>query len=54
LLPVGYPWFDIRLLLQAARDQSQKVDWELVTEYLQIFHLESKLSELNRIHGQAE
>ncbi len=32
-------WHDIRLLIRAAREQHRPFDWELITDYLGIFHL---------------
>ena len=46
-------WTDIQLILEAAGENSDTVDWELVLSYLQIFGLESKLPELKRYYGQA-
>ncbi len=47
-------WADIRMLLEAAGQQGTRIDWALVTEYLRIFHLEAKLTELKEIHGHAD
>jgi hypothetical protein len=45
-------WSDIRMLVDSARERGAAIDWELVGDYLTIFHLEEKLSELKRRHGQ--
>lgn len=47
-------WADIRMLLEAAGQQKVVIDWELVAEYLRIFHLEGKLTELKEYHGHAD
>ena len=46
-------WADIQLILEAAGENGDTVDWELVLSYLEIFSLESKLPELKRYYGQA-
>jgi hypothetical protein len=47
-------WNDIRLLLAAACDQGRTLDWALREDYLRLFDLEDKLSELKSIHGPAQ
>ena len=41
-------WHDIRLLLRTAGEQRVTLDWELVADYLQIFRLGEKVSELKK------
>lgn len=47
-------WADIHMILEARREQGGSVDWELVADYLRIFHLEEKLPELKGHHGKAD
>ena len=47
-------WNDIRQLLEAAGTQRVTVDWELLEDYLQLFNLGAKLSELKAIYGAAQ
>jgi hypothetical protein len=47
-------WHDIALLLSAAREQQLAPDWELLEDYLRLFHFEHKLAELKLIHGAPE
>jgi hypothetical protein len=47
-------WNDIRLLIDAARTQGLPLDWELLGDYLRLFDLGPKLSELKSIYGAAE
>ncbi len=47
-------WADIRMILEAQREQGAKIDWELVADYLRIFHLEAKLPELKGYHGHID
>jgi len=44
-------WHDIGLLLAAAREQRVALDWELLEDYLRLFHFEARLPELKSIHG---
>lgn len=44
-------WNDIAMLLTTARDQRRALDWELLEDYLRLFHFEAKLPELKAIHG---
>jgi len=44
-------WHDIGLLVAAAGEQGAALDWELVEDYLRLFHFEGKLPELKSIHG---
>src|SRR5690606_4598506 len=46
-------WADIRMILEAAADNGRPVDWELLGDYLEIFHLQARLTELKAYHGQA-
>jgi len=46
-------WNDIRLLLEATRDQGVTLDWALLEDYLRLFDLDGKLPELKSIHGTA-
>jgi len=45
-------WADIRMMLEAAREQGRSIDWELLGDYLAIFRLESKLPELRSWYGK--
>lgn len=47
-------WHDIALLLSAAQEQRLTLDWELLEDYLRLFHFEAKLPELKAIHGAAD
>jgi len=47
-------WTDIRLLLEAASAQGGQIDWELIADYLEIFHLEAMLTELKDWHGKTD
>lgn len=47
-------WHDIGLLLIAAREQRRPVDWQLLDDYLRLFHFEAKLPDLKSIHGTPE
>lgn len=44
-------WHDIALLLAAAREQRASLDWELLEDYLRLFHFEARLPELKSLHG---
>lgn len=45
-------WMDIKMLLEASAQQRTNVDWELVADYLDIFRMNDKLSELRAWHGK--
>lgn len=47
-------WADIRMILEAAREQGTAIDWTLVTDYLKIFGLEARLAELKGYHGHVD
>jgi len=47
-------WYDIRLLVRAAREQGAPLDWELIGDYLDLFHLQDRLSELRNLHGSSD
>ena len=47
-------WDDIRMMLPAAGRQRQKLDWELLLDYLRLFQMEERLGELKSIHGTIE
>lgn len=47
-------WNDIRLLVESARAQSLRLDWELLADYLRLFQLEDKLTELKSFYGPAQ
>jgi hypothetical protein len=47
-------WNDIGLLLSTSREQRLALDWELLEDYLRLFHFEDKLAELKSIHGTPE
>jgi len=44
-------WHDIGLLLVAAREQHISLDWELMEDYLRLFHFEERLPVLKSLHG---
>lgn len=44
-------WHDIGSLIAAAHDQQRVVDWELLEDYLRLFHFEAKLPELKALYG---
>lgn len=46
-------WADIRMMLEAARENADPVDWELVASYLEIFQMQDRLVELKEYYGQA-
>lgn len=47
-------WADIRMMLEAAGENADPVDWELVSSYLELFELRDKLGELKGYYGQAK
>ena len=47
-------WYDIRLLVRAAREHGSSLDWELIDDYLALFHLEGRIAELRQLHGSIE
>ena len=47
-------WLDIRLLLEAAAQQEEALDWELIVDYLRIFGQEDRLMTLKEWYGQAD
>ena len=47
-------WADIRMMLEAAGEQKREIDWELLGDYLSLFQLESKLTELKEWYGKVE
>jgi hypothetical protein len=47
-------WHDIRLLVRTARELGAPLDWKLVGDYLDLFHLENRLTELKKLHGTTE
>lgn len=47
-------WHDIGLLVAAAREQRLALDWELLEDYLRLFHFEGKLADLKSIHGPSQ
>jgi predicted nucleotidyltransferase len=44
-------WADIRMILEAAKEQGRLIDWGLLEDYLEIFKLEAKLAELKVWYG---
>lgn len=46
-------WHDIALLLTAAGERRVEIDWQLLGDYLRLFHFEGKLADLKAIHGTA-
>lgn len=47
-------WHDIGLLVSAAREQRAALDWQLLEDYLRLFHFEGKLPDLKSIYGTPE
>jgi len=50
----GRDWADIRMMLEGAGQQGTAIDWLLLTDYLEIFHLKARLSELKGYYGTTE
>ncbi len=44
-------WADIRMLLEAASERGAVIDWALLADYLELFHLESRMTELKSFYG---
>lgn len=44
-------WADIRLLLEGAAETNSPVDWELISDYLEIFQLDEKLALMKDWYG---
>jgi hypothetical protein len=42
------------MLLQAAGQQRQGLDWSLLLDYLRLFRMEHRLDELKMIYGPVE
>jgi hypothetical protein len=47
-------WNDVLLLVAAAARQGRALDWVLVADYLRLFKLEDRLSELKSAYGPPE
>ncbi len=47
-------WHDILLLVAAAAPQGRTLNWPLLEDYLQLFHLEAKLPDLKSANGPLE
>jgi len=47
-------WSDIRMLLESASEQGSSIDWELLTDYLDLFSLRERLGELKHWYGAAD
>jgi predicted nucleotidyltransferase len=47
-------WADIHMMIRAAGETGAPLDWCLITEYLEIFTLESKLVELKETYAAAQ
>lgn len=47
-------WLDIRLLLQSAAHDGLAIDWQLIEDYLDIFSMSGRLSELEHWYGQTD
>jgi len=43
-------WADIRMMLETCSETGQAIDWQLLQEYLDLFHLGDKLAELKDWH----
>ena len=44
-------WADIRLLIEHCAAMGKQPNWDLIADYLEIFHLESKLTEMKEWYG---
>ena len=47
-------WSDIRMMLETAGEQGAVIDWQLLADYLEIFHLEARLPELKGYYGKTQ
>ena len=47
-------WADIHLMIRVAGEMDAAVDWDLITEYLDIFSLTNKLVELKETYAAAK
>lgn len=47
-------WADIHLIIRAASEMGSTVDWDLIAEYLGIFNLGTKLTELKDTYAAAQ
>jgi hypothetical protein len=43
-------WADIRLLIEHCASTRKPLNWELIADYLKIFHLEGRLGEIRKWH----
>lgn len=46
-------WSDINQLIRHASQSGWEIDWELIGDYLSLFDLSEKLSELQQLYGKA-
>lgn len=46
-------WADIRLLLEHCANAHRQPNWDLIADYLNIFHLESKLDEMKEWYDES-
>ena len=46
-------WADIRMILEAAGEQKVTINWLLLADYLEIYHVENRLHELKGYYDQA-
>jgi hypothetical protein len=47
-------WNDIRMILEACAADGRILDWELITDYLEIFSISSELKMLQKWYGKVE
>lgn len=47
-------WHDIRQLVRTAREQDVPLDWDLVADYLKLFGLLDRITELKTHHGTTD
>jgi len=47
-------WQDIRLLVQAAGQRGEAIDWELIADYLAIFEQSERIDEIRNWYGEAD
>jgi len=47
-------WADIQIILETAAEQRQRVDWELIESYLELFDIKEKLNAVRGWYGATE
>ena len=51
---VASDWSDIRLMVESSTQANRALDWELIGDYLELFDLGNKLTELKNWYGKAD